>query len=314
MATVPGIDYAWGRPDPALIAASGYEFVCRYVSHDTTGKNLTSAEAQALSVAGLSLVIVFESGASRMLSGAKAGIADATFAAAECAKLGMPGDRPIYFACDFDATPGQQTVIHAYLDGVASVIAKARIGMYGGFGPVKRALDAGKITWAWQTYAWSSGLWDVRAQIQQYSNEHMFDGVSVDYNRAMTIDYGQWRAGSMTVSKADLDAIAVAVLNKDGIIPSLDPADPNKYWALRTHVYELGLNVAEVRKIVSVNVPAGSDTDAIIAGVIAGLDGLADRIVAGVIAAMPPAPAVDTDAIATKVVNDLVRRARGVIT
>jgi glycoside hydrolase-like protein len=314
-AVAQGIDYAWSRPEPSVIAAAGYEFVCRYVSHDTTGKNLTLAEAVRLSNAGLSLVIVFESTASRMLVGTSAGIADAQFAVAEAAKLGMPPTRPIYFACDFDATPGQQTVINAYLDGVATVIPRERIGMYGGYGPIKRAFDTGKITFGWQTYAWSGGAWDKRAQIQQYSNDQSLGGVKgVDLNRSTTEDYGQWKIGTnMTISSADADKIAKAVLNLDGVIPSLDPADPNKYRALRTHIFELGMNLAEVRKIVS----DGSDADAIIAGVLAGFDELADRIVEGVVAGIlsspQPVPVVDTDLIASKVVDQLVRRARGVI-
>jgi len=302
-----------------VIAATGHEFVCRYVSHDTTGKNLTLAEAASLTAAGLWLVIVFESSAGRMLAGTSAGAADARFAGAEAAKLGMPPTRPIYFACDFDATPGQQTLINAYLDGVATVLTPDRIGMYGGYGPIKRAFDAGKITWAWQTYAWSGGLWDKRAQIQQYSNDQSLGGVGgIDLDRSTTADYGQWRTGDlMTISSADADKIAKAVLNLDGVIPSLDPADPNKFRALRTHIYELGLNVAEVRALVAANVPDGSDTDAIIAGVLTGFDELADRIVEGVVAGIlsrpQPVPVVDTDLIASKVVDQLVRRARGVI-
>jgi hypothetical protein len=302
-----GIDYAWSRPNPVVIATAGHEFVCRYVSHDTTGKNLTLAEARNLTAAGLWLVIVFESTASRMLSGAKAGIADARFAEAEAAKLGMPPSRPIYFACDFDATPAQQVAINGYLDGVASVIGIARTGMYGGFRPIRLALNAGKITWAWQTYAWSGGLWDQRAQIQQYSNDQSLGGVEgIDLDRSTTADYGQWRTGDpMTISKADADTIAIAVLNKDGIIPSLDPADPNKFRALRTHIHELGLNVAEVRAIVAANVPASADSGAIIAGVLAGLDDMADEIASKVAAMVLETQA---DLIANKVAENLARR------
>lgn len=302
-----GCDYAWSRPSPAVIVATGHEFVCRYVSHDTTGKNLTLAEAASLTAAGLWLVIVFESSAGRMLAGTSAGVADARFAEAEAAKLGMPSSRPIYFACDFDATPGQQTLINAYLDGVATVLTPDRIGMYGGYGPIKRALDAGKITWAWQTYAWSGGLWDKRAQIQQYSNDQSLGGVGgIDLDRSTTADYGQWRTGDlMTISSADADKIAIAVLNKDGIIPSLDPADLNKFRALRTHIYELGLNVAEVRAIVTANVPADVDSGAIIAGVIAGLDDMADKIAAKV---ADKIIAIQADLIADKIVENLARR------
>lgn len=308
-AVATGIDYAWGRPEPSVITAAGHEFVGRYLSHDTTGKNLTLAEAIKLGNAGLSVVVVFESTGGRMLSGGAAGTTDAQFVVAEIAKLGMPSNRPVYFACDFDAAPTQQAAINAYLDGVAKVMPKDRIGMYGPFNPIKKALDAGKITWAWQTYAWSGGAWDPRAQIQQYSNDHLLDGVGVDFDRSTSEDYGQWKIGTnMTLSDADANKIAKAVLNLDGVIPSLDPNDPNKFRALRTHIFDLGMNLAQVRKIVN----EGSDTDAIIASILAKLDGMADRIIAEILASSQPA-VVDTDLIATKVVDQLVRRARGAI-
>lgn len=107
----------------------------------------------------------------------------------------MPDDRPIYFAADWDASAGQQDEINAYLDGAASVIGRDRVGLYGGYGPVDRAFDAKKITFGWQTYAWSGGRWDARAQLQQYSNDHTINGVGVDYDRAVKSDYGQWRVG-----------------------------------------------------------------------------------------------------------------------
>ncbi|WP_131739389.1 glycoside hydrolase domain-containing protein [Actinomadura roseirufa] len=191
-----GVDYAWGRPGATALKRAGARFVCRYLSPDTTGKNLTRAEAEELSGAGLWLVVVWESGASRALAGRAAGAADAADAAERARSLGMPGDRPVYFAVDFDAAPGQQDEINAYLDGAASVLGRGRVGLYAGYGPVKRAFDAGKITYGWQTYAWSGGRWDARAQLQQYSNDHDINGVGVDYDRAMDSDYGQWRVGA----------------------------------------------------------------------------------------------------------------------
>ncbi|TDD57870.1 DUF1906 domain-containing protein, partial [Actinomadura rubrisoli] len=119
-----GVDYAWGRPGVAALKRAGVKFVCRYLSHDTTGKNLTRAEADELSGAGLWLVVVWESAASRALAGRDAGEADAKDAAGQAASLGMPDGRPIYFAVDFDATEEQQGAINAYLDGAASVIGR----------------------------------------------------------------------------------------------------------------------------------------------------------------------------------------------
>ncbi|MFE9103055.1 glycoside hydrolase domain-containing protein [Actinomadura geliboluensis] len=191
-----GVDYAWGRPGTAALKRAGAKFACRYLSHDTSGKNLTRAEADDLSGAGIWLVVVWETSAKRALDGRSAGAADAEDAAAQARACGMPDGRPIYFAADWDASASQQDEINAYLDGAASVIGRDRVGLYAGYGPMKRAFDAGKITYGWQTYAWSGGRWDARAQLQQYSNDHKINGVGVDYDRAVKSDYGQWRVGA----------------------------------------------------------------------------------------------------------------------
>ena len=53
--------------------------------------------------------------------------------------------------------------------------------------------DAGLVAFGWQTYAWSAGQWDNRAQIQQYRNDQLIGGVSVDFDRATADDFGQWQ-------------------------------------------------------------------------------------------------------------------------
>lgn len=190
-----GIDYAFGvHPPAAAVKAAGFGFVCRYMSdiavNDTNGKNLLPGELKTLLGAGLEVVVVEESTAGRMRSGHAAGVADAQHGQAVTKALGM-ATVPVYFACDFDATPGDQTAINAYLDGAASVIGRARTGIYGGYYPVKRALDAGKATWAWQTSAWSGGQWDSRAHIRQHGSVSV-GGVTVDFDEAMAADFGQW--------------------------------------------------------------------------------------------------------------------------
>src|SRR6185312_5360978 len=117
------------------------------------------------------------------------GVAEAKEAEAQAKAVGAPAGRPIYFSLDFDATPGQQGAIDAYFEGVASVIGLARTGAYGGYYPIKRLFDAGKIKWAWQTYAWSGGQWDSRAQLRQVQNE-VESGLDKDH--AVVADFGQW--------------------------------------------------------------------------------------------------------------------------
>jgi hypothetical protein len=190
-----GTDYAfYPHPPVAALKAAGVHFVCRYISpdsaNDANGKNLLPGEVKALHGAGIAVVVVFESYAGRMKEGKAAGVADAQHAAAVTKALGM-GIIPVYFAADWDATPGDQTAINAYLDGVASVIGRDRTGIYGGYYPVKRALDAGKAVWAWQTLAWSGGQWDSRAHIRQGLTVTV-GGVQVDVDDSRHADYGQW--------------------------------------------------------------------------------------------------------------------------
>lgn len=190
-----GLDYSFHpHPSVAAIRGAGARFVCRYISqdwaNDSSGKNLLPGECAGLLTAGLSIVVVVEEGAGWMLYGTAAGVAAARHADAVTKALGMPGI-PVYFAADFDAAPLQQPAIHSCLDGAASVLGRNRVGVYGGYYVVKRALNAGKATYAWQTIAWSGGQWDTRAHIRQ-GHAVTIGGASCDWDTSTRPDYGQW--------------------------------------------------------------------------------------------------------------------------
>jgi Rv2525c-like, glycoside hydrolase-like domain/Putative peptidoglycan binding domain len=225
-----GLDYSdYPHPSTAAIKADGASFVCRYVSDyapaDTCGKNLLPGEKDVLLGAGISIVVVHESTASRMLGGASAGTTDAQYAEAVVKALGMAGI-PVYFACDWDASSAQQAAINGYLDGAAAVIGRGRTGIYGGYYPVSRALDAGKATYGWQTYAWSGGQWDTRAQLRQVQNDVTVGGASCDRDTAMAADYGQWPrpGGFVTLAEGASGAgvsAAQNALNSHGATPAV---------------------------------------------------------------------------------------------
>src|SRR4051794_16232229 len=147
-----GVDYSWARPSPSGLRSAGYTFAVRYLSYDTTGKNLSASEARALQAAGVDVVSNWESGASDALKGRARGASDAQEALRQANADGMPAGRPIYFSVDFDASEAQQAAINDYFDGVASVLGIARTGAYGGFWPIQRLFNAGKIAWGWQTF------------------------------------------------------------------------------------------------------------------------------------------------------------------
>ena len=218
--SIPGVDYAWSHPGGLALQKAGKKFACRYLSPDAS-KNITRAEADDLAAHGVWTVVVYESTANRALAGQAAGAADAKTAAAQAAAAGMPAGRPVFFAVDFDATPGQQTAINAYLDGAASVLGRDRVGIYGGFYPVKRALDGGHAKWAWQTIAWSGGQWDSRAVIRQ-GTQAAIGGVSCDLNTAVATDYGQWMPGKTpTPVEDDMTPDQAAQLKQlhDALVP-----------------------------------------------------------------------------------------------
>lgn len=191
-----GVDYAWhGDLGPFIKAlkAAKVTFVCRYLSH-SSGKNLSRAEAEALTAAGISIVVVWETTADRALAGHAAGVQDARDALAQAKACGMPPDRPIFYAVDFDTVRSQLSTVLDYLSGTASVLGHDLVGPYGEHDLCKAAFDSG-FKWAWQTYAWSAGKWEPRAQLQQYSNDHTIGGVGLDFDRSMHSDFGQWRIG-----------------------------------------------------------------------------------------------------------------------
>ncbi len=187
-----GIDYAWGRPAPSTIRADGYTFAARYLSYSDGGKNLSAGEAASLRSGGVDVAVVWEESATAALNGYSEGVSDARAAQSEAAACGQPAGRPIYFAVDFDASAGDQAAINSYLDGVASVIGRERTGVYGGYYVVKRSFDAGKVRYGWQTYAWSGGQWDGRAQLRQILNGISVGGVDSDRDQAVAADFGQW--------------------------------------------------------------------------------------------------------------------------
>lgn len=187
-----GVDYAWVRPRPSALKREGYTFACRYLSRDAS-KDLSKAEAKALAAEGIASVVVWETSADRARDGYKAGQDDAAAAARKATACGMIGDRPIYFAVDWDASDAElRNGVTQYFKGVASVIGLARTGVYGGYRSVRYLSAEGLATWFWQTYAWSAGNWFAGNHIEQYAINVKANGKAVDYNRAKADDIGQW--------------------------------------------------------------------------------------------------------------------------
>jgi Domain of unknown function (DUF1906) len=189
-----GLDYAWTRVPPQAARAAGFGFIARYLSHDPS-KNLTGPEAAAIVAANLEIVVVWEDTAQGALRGHAGGVADALAADSQARACGLPGAF-IYFAADWDTLPGQQSLISAYLDGCATVIGRARTGLYGGYWACSRAREMGRASKFWGTVAWSGSNWATCGWVPDVMQgaQVTVDGVSVDLDTggATGADFGQW--------------------------------------------------------------------------------------------------------------------------
>jgi len=177
-----GIDFAWGGPSASRMRANGWTFGASYLSTDYS-KNWTTSLVNSYHANGISTVVVWETTSTRATQGYAAGASDARSARAQDYGLAGHRTRPIYFAIDCDCSYSQ---VSGYFQGADSVLGVKRVGAYGGYRPISALLNSRLITYAWQTYAWSGGLLDSRAQLYQNPN-----GSSFDYDRAFSSDYGQ---------------------------------------------------------------------------------------------------------------------------
>lgn len=221
MVSRQGLDWAYGRPDPKLLRANGFGFVCRYVSTKDNKKNLTPSEVAAYLAAGLGIVVVFERSADRAKGGTPSGLADGKAAKAQADALGLPTDRPIYAAVDYDVLPGDVDVVVAYLEGFGQAVAPHPCGVYGGWRVVDAAASAGVARYFWQAGAWAAGNGThPRAHLRQRAKTVTVDGVTCDLNDAIAPDFGAWRTGTDNavggddVTPQELEAAVSRVLDK----------------------------------------------------------------------------------------------------
>jgi hypothetical protein len=241
-ATVLGLDFnTYPNPSPATIAADGYSFVCQYLAGPGA---LTRSSAQAFIGAGINVVCNWEMAQYAPLSGYSQGVTDAQSALSAATAAGMPGDRPIYFSLDWDVASGDLSAIESYFDGIASVIGRGRTGAYGGYYAIQHLFDDSKITWGWQTYAWSGGSWDSRAQLRQIQNDITVGGTAVDEDQAVVGDFGQWGVSappapapaittdsSWTVYNPDTKTICLFGLGSGGHLGLTRSTDGGASWS-----------------------------------------------------------------------------------
>ena len=198
------LDYSQGRPRGSEVARLGYGAVNRYLANGLSGRtNLSAAEVNDMHANGVAVVLVWErkiiGQPDRATEGWNAGVTDAQAALAQAQAVGLPNN-PIYFCIDFDIPDyaPKSTDSRAklgpcgdYLAGALSVVGIARMGVYGGFYAVSRAIDAGLGTYFWQAVAWSGGQKDPRIHMFQRLGTVTVDGVGCDVSEVYKSDFGQ---------------------------------------------------------------------------------------------------------------------------
>jgi Rv2525c-like, glycoside hydrolase-like domain/D-alanyl-D-alanine carboxypeptidase len=226
------LDYSSGYPTPSSVKMAGYAGVVRYIGTPGRGKNLTRAEAQAMHAAGIPIALVYEDSAGWMNGGAAAGVAAARAALADAGNCGVTV-RCVYFACDVDVTSQMGTVM-ACLDGAATVLGKARTGVYGEADVVDAAVP-GHAAWGWQTRAWSGGRLSARAAMLQQIGYVSVGGVQCDRNTVLKDDWGQWPyldGGDLTMADAASLEKQITGLNTALTALSKKLDDLNRLWTV----------------------------------------------------------------------------------
>jgi Domain of unknown function (DUF1906) len=201
MVVAQGFDTSFNRPAYAQAAFLGKTFVCRYFGPGF-GKLASRTEVAAWHAVGISVVALAERFERSALLGHAEGVRQAQEAWAGARAAGMPTDRPIYFAVDWDMQVADRPAVRAFLAGAASVIGLVNVGIYGGIRATEWAANNRYASWFFQTYAWSFGEWGPHADIQQYRNNVPFAGGVVDLDRAMSTDFGQWPHAHETIGPA----------------------------------------------------------------------------------------------------------------
>jgi len=178
----------------------GKSFVARYYASPNSKKVLTSGEANAISTAGLNIVVVWENGfpTSKSYFSYFQGVDDGTSAYNMAAKIGQPANTPIYFAVDYDAADVDISgAINDYFrgirDGFSTISGGAPIhgiGVYGSGAVCSWLLARSMATYAWlaQSQGWRGYSTFTSWNIKQHA-ETTVCTLNVDTDDAKS-DYG----------------------------------------------------------------------------------------------------------------------------
>lgn len=202
------VDYSFNPPTVPELVAHGVKCACRY-QPGAAGKGLTVAERDALLAAGVGILALWETTASRALSGAPGGTADGKAAATAWASVGYPAGLPIVPAWDFQVTSQSLALSEAYGRAFAANCAPYKLGVYGGSVIMAALADISVINW--QSAATSWGV---------YPNPHMRQGLQV------TLGSGIVDPNTVCIPFEAWGAAVQPVPTPDPPVPTPDPPQP----------------------------------------------------------------------------------------
>ena len=182
-------------------------------------KTLTKAELNAIESAGLSVFVVFQHCGAQCVNfdlqnkeTADKGRKDAEAAVRLAHELGQPAGTPIYFAIDFDPTPGRDNPlpaariwpsIEAYFDQVNEVLAKRpwQVGVYGAGITCQRLKASGKAKYFWlstslghlgQSEFFNGGQWHLFQNVVEIKRSYARNTFDTDVANPAAPYFGQW--------------------------------------------------------------------------------------------------------------------------
>ncbi|QOC55719.1 lysin A [Gordonia phage Archimedes] len=221
------VDYSGGRPGAAAIKKAGYAGAIRYLCNSPdrglVNKSLTKNEADDFRANGLVLVSNWQRGkgpTADFRRGRTGGIEDGKAALAAHFQFGGPGYTPIYFSVDEDVDlQTWNKLVLPWLEGIASIIGKEWVGVYGGQRSMWWAEEDG-FRWRWQTCGWSrydkNGNWNSALPVQWVAGVNIRQvqvdsgnvaGVGIDINETQTNDFGQWGVDRSPLAPKPVDPL-----------------------------------------------------------------------------------------------------------
>ena len=202
-----GVDFAFGRPGGAALAAEGVTAVGRYVPYQGDGgKGLTIDELLDYHANGLDVFLFWEQEAAMHRGGFARGKRDAEIAVANLRGLGAPDTVAIYPAVDFAPGASDWPLIRDYQRGFVSVAGIERTGIYGNYDVIEYAHDGGLARYFCQCVAWSRGQLSAWRHVFQDVGPNVA-GIHVDHLTIFGDDYGQWKGDQMELSKEAMVAL-----------------------------------------------------------------------------------------------------------